>query len=242
MDHPNIEQQREWWNHWIAEYRETEIGEVSRRQADVAIGWIGEIQSDLGKDLDIIDVGCGSGWLCERLSGFGAVTGVDLAGEALARAMKRRPDLRYLAGDFMALDFEEATFDVAVSLEVLSHVEDQSDFLEKIAEILRPGGYLLLFNQNKWVLERNRGIMEQGEGQVRKWTTRDELQRLVQPWFEILVLTTLTPRGGLGVLRWINARKLNRVVAPFVGGQEALERLKERLGLGWTLALKARLK
>lgn len=140
------------------------------------------------------------------------------------------------------MDLEQGAFDVVVSLEVLSHVNDQPGFLKKIAAMLRPGGYLLLFNQNRWVLERNRGIMEQGDGQLRRWTTRAELRQLVRPWFEVLVLTTLTPRGGLGILRWINARKLNRILAPLVGGQAALDLLKERLGLGWTLALKGRVR
>ena len=54
----------------------------------------------------------------------------------------------------MALDFGVGQFDVAVSLEVLSHVADTQAFIDKIASLLKPGGYLMLATQNRSVLER----------------------------------------------------------------------------------------
>lgn len=64
--------------------------------------------TQLGRhDLDIIEVGCGAGWLCDRLTKFGRVTGTDLSHEVLARAANRWPSVNYVAGDFMQLDFPE---------------------------------------------------------------------------------------------------------------------------------------
>lgn len=126
---PPTSLQRTFWNGWNASYREHGQGGVSLEQADVVVGWLRR----LGRtDLEIIDIGCGAGWLCSRLTPFGRVTGTDLSDEVLARARERAPDVEFIEGDFMALDLGHRQFDVAVSLEVLSHVADQAAFLEAL--------------------------------------------------------------------------------------------------------------
>ena len=52
------------------------------------------------KDLDIIEVGCGSGWFCSQLTRFGRVTGTDLSDSGLARARQRAPEAAFVSGDF----------------------------------------------------------------------------------------------------------------------------------------------
>ena len=56
---------------------------------------------------------------------------------------------------------------------------------------------------------------------------------LIEPQFEIAELFTKTPRASQGPLRLINARPLRQAMRAIVG--ESFERMKERLGLGWTL-------
>ena len=63
---------------------------------------------------------------------------LDLADEVIARAQARVPDARFVAGDVMTVDVG-ADFDVVVSLEVLSHVEDQHAFLVRLRDWLRDG-------------------------------------------------------------------------------------------------------
>lgn len=235
MSIPPMSTQVRWWNDWLTSYRETEIGDVSEDQARQVLEWVTEIHAEGGRPLDIIDVGCGGGWLCSRLARFGRITGTDLADEVVARAAERDPDIRYVAGDFMELDFGTELYDVVITLEVLSHVADQPAFCRKLASLLRPGGALIVANQNRWVLERNEGIMPLGEGQIRKWTTRSELRALLSPHVRVTHLTTLTPKGHRGALRVLNSEKLGRMVTPFVGGPARLRRLRERAGLGWTV-------
>jgi trans-aconitate methyltransferase len=89
-----LQDQRAMWNRWNAEFREPEVGEVSRRQAAVIERWIAELDRT---DLDFIDVGCGPAWMSERLTQFGQVTGTDLAAEVIERARQRLPNLRLVA-------------------------------------------------------------------------------------------------------------------------------------------------
>lgn len=229
--------QQSFWDNWNAQHREARVGEVSSDQKKVVLGWLQDIART---DLAILDVGCGAGWLELSLKQFGAVTATDLSADVLARMRTRIPDVEFIAGDFMELPFAPGSFDVAVSLEVLAHVADQSAFLAKIHSLLRPGGRLMLATQNRPVLERHNlnSIQPAAPGQLRRWTDMRELRALLEPQFEIAEMFTKTPRASQGPLRLINARPVRSVMRAIVG--ERFERFKERLGLGWTIMCLAR--
>ena len=71
-----LDLQQSFWNQWNAGHREHQRGEVSRRQAEIVTNWM----ESLGRrDLDILEVGCGSGWFCASLARFGRTTGTDLS-------------------------------------------------------------------------------------------------------------------------------------------------------------------
>lgn len=230
-----LAEQRAMWNRWNAEYRERTQGVVPRRQAALVEQWMERMAR---RDLALIDIGCGAGWLCERLTPFGRVTGTDLADDVLARARQRLPQVEFIAGDFMELEFPENHFDVAVSLEVLSHVPDQGAFIQRIARLLRPGGVLMLATQNRPILERSSEIGMPEPGQVRRWVDAKGLRRLLAPHFELAELTSILPHGDQGLLRLVNSVKINRALRFLVSAQ-AIERAKERLLLGHTLMVRA---
>lgn len=230
----DIEEQRQSWNAWNATHRETAQGEISHRQARVIEGWM-EL---LPRRLSIIDIGCGSGWMSERLAKFGAVTGTDLADTVIARARERAPGVKFVAGDFMSLGFE-SRFDVAVSLEVLSHVPDQPAFVARVAELLRPGGRFLIATQNRTVLERFSRIPGPIPGQLRRWVSARELRALLAPHFQIIEVTSVMPVGDQGFLRLVNSYKLNAIAGTFFSSS-SIERAKERWLLGHTLLAMAR--
>lgn len=225
--------QVDFWNTWNAEAREAGVGEVSIKQSQCVLNWL----SSLGRtDLNIIDVGCGAGWLCGQLLPFGRVTGTDLSDQVLGRAAQRVPSVKFVAGDFMSLSFAKEAFDVAVSLEVLSHVSDQPAFLAKLASSLRPGGYLMLATQNRPQLERN-DLPPPAPGQIRKWVDREELTTLLSKAFVIDELFSITPSFNRGFLRYVNSQKLNRALSIAGLGvvSRQLKRSQESAGLGWTL-------
>lgn len=230
-----MEAQQRFWNEWNAAARERQLEPVCTDQAEIITGWL----RGFGRhDLDILDAGCGTGWLCERLRPFGAVTGTDLSHEILDRARMRLPDVRFVAGDFMTLDFGGNTFDVVTTLEVLSHVADQPAFIAKLAHHLKPGGDLMLATQNRPVLERYNRIAPPKPGQLRRWVDKNELRSLLAKEFENVEIFSITPKANRGLMRIINSRTFNRPVRALVGRR--LDRLKEAAGLGWTLMALAR--
>jgi hypothetical protein len=125
-----------------------------------------------------------------------------------------------------------------VTLEVLSHVRDQPDFIARIARLLRDDGLLMLATQNRFVHERMATVRAH-TGRIRQWVDVAELRALLQPRFEILRLTSLHPTGHVGILRLVNSPKLE-VVLRSIGLGPGWNSLRERWMLGHTLIVLAR--
>lgn len=228
MDHP-IEVQQTYWNKWNAAKAERPLSDISQDQRDLVVQWL----SRMGRtDLNILEVGCGAGWLCPSLKPFGRVTGTDLSDEVLGKLSERVPEVRFVAGDFLSVDFEEEKFDVIVTLETLSHISDHPAFMAKLASLLKPGGFLMLATQNRPVLEKHNIIQAQAE-QVRRWVDRDELVALLNPHFEIVSLKTISATANKGAYRLLLGQKPKQVIRAVFG--RSIEDAMASAGLGWTL-------
>lgn len=235
LDIPLNDQQRAW-NEWNSRTREKKVDPVSERQSAVILNWIRSLGRD---DLKILDLGCGAGWMSDRLQPFGDVTGIDLADEVIERARQRLPQVRFMSGDVFALDLPEQAFDVVVSLEVLSHVRDQPALVGRVARLLKPGGHFMLATQNRYVLERAEEIGGPIPGQLRHWVDAGELRRLLAMDFELREMTSVMPIGHQGFLRIVNSGKVNYLLTRLFSPR-AVERAKERLLFGHTLLALAR--
>jgi 2-polyprenyl-3-methyl-5-hydroxy-6-metoxy-1,4-benzoquinol methylase len=100
----------------------------------------------------IVDVGCGSGAMLEKLAaaGFESLFGIDIAPPASSSAA-----IRYVACDLDApsTPWPAASMDLILSVEVLEHVENIGALLAELARLLAPGGLLLLTTPNVHSIE-----------------------------------------------------------------------------------------
>jgi ubiquinone/menaquinone biosynthesis C-methylase UbiE len=100
----------------------------------------------------VLDVGCGTGVLTRVLGqwpGVGTVVGVDPASALLETARHLAADLPNVAfaeADGRALPFEDATFDVVTFDSELSHLPGPERALAEAARVLRPQGWLAVFD------------------------------------------------------------------------------------------------
>jgi len=102
-------------------------------------------------ELTVLDVGCGTGVTDALLSPrVGALHGIDPAGEAVAQAQSRGIDARYCAASALQLPYQPASFDVAVAVCVLHHVDppQRFDVMAELRRVVRPGGLVVLFEHN----------------------------------------------------------------------------------------------
>lgn len=101
-----------------------------------------ELCERYGSGKDILECGCGSGLILERLAEFAQrAAGIDLSPGMLEIARSR--GLEATEGSITALPFEDASFDVTCSFKVLAHVPDVGLALAEMARVTRPGGVIL---------------------------------------------------------------------------------------------------
>lgn len=109
--------------------------------------------------LQILDVGCGAGFLTNPLSLLGyRVTGLDASADSLkmagARDESRQVD--YCLGRAEELPYSNESFDVITCMDFLEHVEDPQTVIRECARVLRPGGLFFFhtFNRNllSWLI------------------------------------------------------------------------------------------
>ena len=109
---------------------------------------------DCLKDLRILDIGCGGGILSEPLARLGAnVVGADPSetniAVAKAHAIESRVTVDYRATTAEALAEAGERFDLVLAMEVVEHVADVMLFVNRCAEMVKPGGLMVAATINR---------------------------------------------------------------------------------------------
>jgi SAM-dependent methyltransferase len=91
----------------------------------------------------ILDAGCGSGRNMIELARHGTVTGVELSQTSVDLARARHSG-EVIAGSVLEMPFADDSFDLAVSLDVIEHLEDDLGALRELRRAVAPGGALLI--------------------------------------------------------------------------------------------------
>ena len=107
----------------------------------------------------ILDSGCGNAGLLITLQQAGAaeLVGIEVDPNVYRLATlrtSRLPQIRILPDDATLLRLEPETFDIAISFQVIEHVTDSQSYLHTQAQLLKPGGVLLIACPNRlWPFE-----------------------------------------------------------------------------------------
>lgn len=134
-----------------------------------------------GRALEILDLGCGRGWMAQLLSSWGDVLGIDPLEASIERARQSFPALQFeraIADDLLARGFGER-FNLIVSSEVIEHVPvgQQLGFLQDVARLLAGGGWCILTTP-RGELWRGWTRVPRVHQPIEAWLTEDELDRL----------------------------------------------------------------
>ena len=101
----------------------------------------------------VLDIACGAGLVALPLADAGyRVTGVDLAAGAVdAAAVRVSPgvDARFRVADAYATGEPDASFDAALLLDMLEHVDRPADVIAEAARVVRPGGAVIFHTFNR---------------------------------------------------------------------------------------------
>ena len=110
------------------------------------------------ENLNILDLGCGGGLICEPLARLGAkVTGVDFVKEniqaAKVHAIENNLKITYLKQDLENLNLKKK-YDIIIIFEVIEHLKDVSEFIKKIKLHLKQNGNLLISTINRNIISK----------------------------------------------------------------------------------------
>jgi arsenite methyltransferase len=124
----------------------------------------------------ILDVGCGPGFyvaeLLDEVGTEGSVVGVDVSPQMLAIAARRskgRPNVDFREGPATKLPVDDASFDRALSVQVLEYVEDTKAALAEIHRALRPGGRVVIWDVDWGTLSWHTADTERMARAMKAW-------------------------------------------------------------------------
>jgi 2-polyprenyl-6-hydroxyphenyl methylase / 3-demethylubiquinone-9 3-methyltransferase len=151
--------------------------------------------------LRVLDIGCGGGILSEPITRLGAsVVGADPAAPNIAAAKL------HAAGEELAIDYRATTaealadagerFDVVLAMEVVEHVAGLDLFVGRCAEMVKPGGQMVVATLNRTLKSFALAIV--GAEYVLRWLPRGTHQ-----WDKFVTpneLEIALEKGGLEVI------------------------------------------
>jgi len=125
-------------------YNEFGWNEYPRVFAEQLLKWLEQRNARVRSALDL---GCGTGVLCEALHARGIDTlGVDLSGDMIDIARQRSPRLRYMVADIVSMR-PDRRFDLATCTgDAINHIADLTAVGKVFANVnaaLNPGGYFV---------------------------------------------------------------------------------------------------
>jgi len=122
------------------------------------------------------EIGPGAGDVSAALCRRGLTgVGIELSPEAAATTRAALRDViesgryRLIEGDFMTMAVSES-FDLALSLMVMEHVEHDADFAARVVELVRPGGTVIIGvpgRMDRW------GVEDETAGHFRRYERAD---------------------------------------------------------------------
>jgi len=138
------------------------------------------------KGLTVLDIGCGGGLITEPLRRLGAtMTAVDAAERnieiAKIHAQKMALDIDYRYATAGQLAAEGKQFDAVVNMEVIEHVADIHQFISECAQLVKPGGLMILATLNRTAKSFALAIV--GAEYVLRWLPRGthDWRKFVKP-------------------------------------------------------------
>jgi glycogen synthase len=99
--------------------------------------------------LRVLDVGGGYGRLAGPLAAHHEVVLADVSPEMLEEARRRWPELELVQADARALPFDDASFDLVLAIDLVTHLPSLDEGVKELARVVRPGGRVLFDTTNR---------------------------------------------------------------------------------------------
>ncbi len=169
-----------------------------------------------GRQLDILDCGCGTGHNLALLRRYGRAYGIDLTWAGLQNA-RTRGDRRVARATVAALPFGAGQFDLVTSFDVLYALEDEVETraIAEMGRVLKPGGVAIV---NVAALDALRGNHSVLAGEIRRYSRSDLARRLAAAGLHV----THSTYTNFSILPMVAAVRLRQRLSGHVETQEEI--------------------
>jgi SAM-dependent methyltransferase len=137
----------------------------------------------------MLEVGCGTGYVLSAIAASHPgmrVAGSDLSGVGLRHARARLPEATLVRADARELPFE-GEFDVVGAFDVLEHVPEDYEVLERMRRALRPGGGVIVtVPQHEWLWSET----DRWSGHQRRYSRGELIGKLAAEGFRVRLTTS----------------------------------------------------
>lgn len=125
---------------------------IYQQRQEAALAWIDTLA--LSRGAQVLEVGCGAGFLSIQLAQRGLqVHAIDSAEAMLHQAREHAEaagvTLSLSAGDVSALAFDDDSFDLVVALGVIPWLAHPERAVREMARVTKPGGHLIISADNR---------------------------------------------------------------------------------------------
>lgn len=104
----------------------------------------------------VLDLGCGTGFaareIAKRSNFNGRVAGIDISSALIEQAKTLANEeghddcLEFQVGDSRSLELSDNSFDVVIAHTLISHLPDPDTVVEEMKRLVKPGGYIGIFD------------------------------------------------------------------------------------------------
>lgn len=161
----------------------------------------------MGQRPSLIDVGAGTGGMLDRIAPLCDAWGVEYSPDGAAFCQSR--GVRVLRGGLPHLPLATDRFDLALSMDVFEHVEDDVAAMTDVRRVLRPGGRLIMtVPALQWL-----------------WSRHDEALHHHRRYDRSMLETRLKQAG----FRVVRCSYFNSLLLPPIAAVRLAGRIKDRL-------------
>ena len=170
--------------------------------------------------VSVLDFGCGNGMMSALLETAGyRVTATDIGEQQLKRAKARLQNASIVQGHVNDVQFDLASFDAIVSLEVLEHLYDPALYLRRARTFLKSDGALILstpyygYLKNLAISVKNdwdkHFMVDELHGHIKLFSKGKLLAMVEQEGFRVECWQRLGRIGPLAMMQMVTARKID---------------------------------
>lgn len=115
-------------------------------------------QIKLKKNITILDIGCGNGWVAKEFVKKGCkVISVDISFDNTSRIIKNIPNNNHIAiiADAFYLPIKENSVDFIIASEIMEHVVSPKKFIDALYKVLNDDGKLIITTPYNEIIEHS---------------------------------------------------------------------------------------